>query len=75
MGLLPRWNDVKYAFAVVNLLAGDIPKVTPSSKMVGDFAIFLLKNDLMVRKDDPRGVGGRHAGAASLARRPGSTSR
>ncbi len=51
MGLLPRWNDVKYAFAVVNLLVGDIPKVTPSSKMVGDFAIFLLKNDLLVRRD------------------------
>ncbi|HEX4621253.1 MAG TPA: biotin/lipoyl-containing protein [Myxococcaceae bacterium] len=51
MGLLSRWNDVKDAFAVVNVLVGDIPKVTPSSKMVGDFAIFLLKNDLIVRKD------------------------
>lgn len=49
MGLLPRWNDVKDAFAVVNMLVGDIPKVTPSSKMVGDFAIFLLKNDLLVK--------------------------
>ncbi|HZJ53927.1 MAG TPA: pyruvate carboxylase [Myxococcaceae bacterium] len=51
LGLLPRWNDVKYAFAVVNLLVGDIPKVTPTSKMVGDFSIFLLKNDLLVRRD------------------------
>ncbi|MCI0669757.1 MAG: pyruvate carboxylase [Myxococcaceae bacterium] len=49
MGLLHRWNDVKDAFALVNKLVGDIPKVTPSSKMVGDFAIFLLKNDLAVR--------------------------
>jgi pyruvate carboxylase len=49
LGLLPRWNDVKDAFAVVNQLVGDIPKVTPSSKMVGDFAIFLLKNDLLVK--------------------------
>ena len=49
MGLLGRWNDVKDAFALVNKLVGDIPKVTPSSKMVGDFAIFLLKNDLAVR--------------------------
>jgi pyruvate carboxylase len=49
MGLLPRWNDVKDAFAVVNILVGDIPKVTPSSKMVGDFAIFLLKNDLLMK--------------------------
>jgi pyruvate carboxylase len=42
---------VKEAFALVNVLVGDIPKVTPSSKMVGDFAIFLLKNDLAVRRD------------------------
>ncbi|HXX30531.1 MAG TPA: pyruvate carboxylase [Myxococcaceae bacterium] len=49
LGLLPRWNDVKDAFAVVNMLVGDIPKVTPSSKMVGDLAIFLLKNDLLVK--------------------------
>ena len=49
MGLLHRWNDVKDAFAVVNQLCGDIPKVTPSSKMVGDFAIFLLKNELFTK--------------------------
>jgi pyruvate carboxylase len=46
MGLLARWNDVRESFAVVNQIIGDIPKVTPSSKMVGDFAIFLIKNDL-----------------------------
>ncbi|MEY3161732.1 MAG: hypothetical protein RIT25_1723 [Planctomycetota bacterium] len=47
LGLLERWADVRYAFAVVNQLVGDIPKVTPSSKMVGDFAIFLVQNDLL----------------------------
>jgi pyruvate carboxylase len=52
LGLLPRWNDVKMAFAVVNRLCGDIPKVTPSSKMVGDFAIFLVQNDLLVAGAD-----------------------
>ncbi|MCC6673103.1 MAG: pyruvate carboxylase [Planctomycetes bacterium] len=52
LGLLERWNDVKDAFAVVNLLVGDIPKVTPSSKMVGDFAMFLVKNGLLVRRDE-----------------------
>jgi len=51
MGLLSRWNDVKQAFAAVNQLCGDIPKVTPSSKMVGDFAIFLVKNDLLEVKE------------------------
>ncbi len=52
LGLLPRWNEVKHAFAVVNQLVGDIPKVTPSSKMVGDFAIFLVQNDLLTMRDD-----------------------
>jgi pyruvate carboxylase len=47
LGLLGRWAEVKHAFAVVNKLVGDIPKVTPSSKMVGDFAIFLVQNELL----------------------------
>jgi pyruvate carboxylase len=47
LGLLHRWSDVRQAFAVVNQLCGDIPKVTPSSKMVGDFAIFLVQNNLL----------------------------
>ncbi|MFT4840395.1 MAG: pyruvate carboxylase [Planctomycetota bacterium] len=48
LGLMDRWADVRHAFAVVNQLVGDIPKVTPSSKMVGDFAIFLVQNNLLV---------------------------
>lgn len=52
LGILDRWTDVKHAFAVVNQLVGDIPKVTPSSKMVGDFANFLVQNDLLVLHDD-----------------------
>ncbi len=52
LGLLHRWSDVKHAFAVVNQLCGDIPKVTPSSKMVGDFAIFLVQNDLLTMRSE-----------------------
>ncbi len=52
MGLLDRWTEVKHAFYVVNQLVGDIPKVTPSSKMVGDFAIFVVQNDLLVFDDN-----------------------
>jgi pyruvate carboxylase len=52
LGLLDRWGEVKHAFAVVNQLCGDIPKVTPSSKMVGDFAIFLVQKDLLVLRAD-----------------------
>jgi len=57
LGLLERWSEVKHAFAVVNRLVGDIPKVTPSSKMVGDFSIFLVQNNLLVLEQDlPRSV-------------------
>lgn len=52
LGLLHRWADVRHAFAVVNQLCGDIPKVTPSSKMVGDFAIFLVQNDLLIMRGE-----------------------
>jgi len=52
LGLIDRWSDVRHAFAVVNRLVGDIPKVTPSSKMVGDFAIFLVQNDLLIMRDN-----------------------
>lgn len=45
-GLGHRFNDVKEMYRVVNEMVGDIVKVTPSSKMVGDMAIFMVQNDL-----------------------------
>ncbi len=39
MGLAARWPEIAKAYAEVNLLCGDIVKVTPSSKVVGDLAI------------------------------------
>jgi len=45
-GLGHRFNDVKEMYKSVNDMVGDIVKVTPSSKMVGDMAIFMVKNDL-----------------------------
>jgi pyruvate carboxylase len=45
-GLGHRFNDVKEMYREVNEMVGDIVKVTPSSKMVGDMAIFMVKNDL-----------------------------
>ena len=42
MGLAHRWRDVEQMYADVNQLLGDIVKVTPSSKVVGDLALFLL---------------------------------
>lgn len=46
MGLEARWPDIAQAYAKVNLLFGDIVKVTPTSKVVGDMALFMVANDL-----------------------------
>jgi len=46
MGLEHRWPEVARAYAEVNALFGDIVKVTPTSKVVGDMALFMVANDL-----------------------------
>ena len=46
LGLAARWHEVCKAYSEVNLLFGDIVKVTPSSKVVGDMALFLVANNL-----------------------------
>lgn len=46
LGLGSRFTEVKENYRVVNQMLGDIVKVTPSSKMVGDMAIFMTQNDL-----------------------------
>ena len=45
-GLGNKFDDVKKMYKDVNMMLGDIIKVTPSSKMVGDLAIFMVQNDL-----------------------------
>ena len=46
VGLGHRWEEVKEMYARVNHLFGDIVKVTPSSKVVGDMALFMVQNEL-----------------------------
>lgn len=46
VGLGDRWEEVKDMYARVNLMFGDIVKVTPSSKVVGDMALFMVQNNL-----------------------------
>lgn len=41
-----RWHEVAAAYAEVNQMFGDIVKVTPSSKVVGDMALFMVTNNL-----------------------------
>ena len=45
-GLGHKLQDVKDMYKSVNKMLGDIVKVTPSSKVVGDLAIFMVQNDL-----------------------------
>ena len=46
LGLGHRFDEVKEMYKTVNDMLGDLVKVTPSSKMVGDLAIFMVQNDL-----------------------------
>jgi pyruvate carboxylase len=46
LGLAARWQEVCQAYSQVNWLFGDIIKVTPSSKVVGDMALFMVANNL-----------------------------
>ncbi len=46
LGLIDKWEQIKKMYKKVNDLLGDIIKVTPSSKVVGDLALFLVQNNL-----------------------------
>ncbi len=49
MGLGARWQEIAHTYAELNFAFGDIVKVTPSSKVVGDCAIFLVSHDMTVK--------------------------
>ncbi|RUS28256.1 pyruvate carboxylase [Jimgerdemannia flammicorona] len=46
LGLGTQWKEIKRAYVAANRLCGDIVKVTPSSKVVGDLAQFMVSNKL-----------------------------
>lgn len=46
VGLGERWDEVKRMYRRVNDMFGDVVKVTPSSKVVGDMALFMVQNNL-----------------------------
>src|SRR6201986_2548738 len=46
MGVAHRWPEIARIYAEVNQLFGDIIKVTPSSKVVGDMALFLFSRGI-----------------------------
>lgn len=48
LGLENRWHEVAQTYSDVNQMFGDIVKVTPSSKVVGDMALMLVSQDINV---------------------------
>lgn len=46
LGLISRWEEIKDMYHRVSMMFGDLIKVTPSSKVVGDMALFMVQNDL-----------------------------
>ena len=57
LGLEHKFEEVKKNYAIVNKLFGDIVKVTPSSKVVGDMAIYMTSNNLTAEDILERGDG------------------
>ncbi|PWG16650.1 pyruvate carboxylase [Salibaculum griseiflavum] len=55
LGLEERWHEVAQAYADVNMMFGDIVKVTPSSKVVGDMALMMVSQGLTREEvEDPK---------------------
>ena len=46
LGLIQRWEEIKDMYHRVSMMFGDLIKVTPSSKIVGDMALFMVQNEL-----------------------------
>ena len=55
LGLGDRFEEVKKMYGLVNTMFGNLIKVTPSSKVVGDMAIFMVTNDLFPKDVMARG--------------------
>ena len=55
LGLLDRFHEITDMYGKVNELFGDVIKVTPSSKVVGDMAQYLVSNNLSIEDVLERG--------------------
>ena len=55
LGLEEKWHEVAQCYADVNMMFGDIVKVTPSSKVVGDMALMMVSQGLTrAQVEDPK---------------------
>ena len=68
MGLGNRWPQIARTYAEVNMAFGDIVKVTPSSKVVGDLALFLVSHGMTIQQLEQLGAEP-HSYAAEFRRR------
>ena len=57
LGLADRWLDIAQAYAATNRLLGDIVKVTPSSKVVGDVALMAVARGFSIEEAFAEGSG------------------
>jgi len=55
LGLADQFDEVKQSYSEVNKLFGDIVKVTPSSKVVGDMALYLVTNKMKASEVKEKG--------------------
>ncbi|MFC2175838.1 pyruvate carboxylase [Bacteroidota bacterium] len=55
LGLAEKFEDIKLMYGEVNDLFGDVVKVTPSSKVVGDMALYLVSNGLTIQDVKEKG--------------------
>lgn len=55
LGLADKFEDIKKMYGEVNHLFGDVVKVTPSSKVVGDMALYMVSNGLTVEDVKEKG--------------------
>eukprot|EP01067_Filipodium_phascolosomae_P007108 Filipodium_phascolosomae@DN5616_c0_g1_i1.p1 len=46
LGIAEKWPEIKKSYSEANILLGDLIKVTPSSKVVGDMAQFMVQNGI-----------------------------
>ncbi len=75
LGLADQWANICHVYATVNRMLGDIVKVTPTSKAVGDMALFMVAGDLTAEDvlDDSRDLAFPQSVVDLLAGRMGQT--
>ena len=55
LGLGEKWPEIARTYSDVNTMFGDIVKVTPSSKVIGDMALMMVSQNLTIRQvEDPK---------------------